>query len=66
MDARLVAAVLTDNRRAEVQTGARLLREQEGLGSTPHLPDLMEVVEGWLSVIYGNEFPKDAIRVTAQ
>jgi hypothetical protein len=58
MDARLVAAVLTDNRRAEVQTGARLLREQElcwllsasaAGGSTPLLPDLNKVVEGWLS-----------------
>ena len=49
MDARLVAAVLTDNGRAEVQKGARLLREQEGLGSTPHMPDLDKVVEGWSS-----------------
>ncbi len=58
MDARLVAAVLTDNGRAEVQMGARLLREQELSwlfaasatgGSTPHMPDLNRVVEGWSS-----------------
>ena len=52
MDAGLVAAVLTDNRRAEVQMGARLLREQElswlfaasaAGGSTPLMPDLREL-----------------------
>jgi hypothetical protein len=31
-------AVLTENKRAEVQMGARLLREQEGPGSTPGCP----------------------------
>ena len=49
MDARFVAAVLTEHKRAEVQTGARLLREQElswlfaayaAGGSTPLMPDL--------------------------
>ena len=41
MDAGLVAAVLTEkDKRAEVQMGARLLREQEGSGSTPECPTL--------------------------
>ena len=38
-------AVLT-GKRAKVQMGERLLREQEGLGSTPGRPTRM-VVEGW-------------------
>jgi hypothetical protein len=33
-------AVLTGNKRAEVQMEARLLREQEGSGSTPECPTL--------------------------
>ena len=49
MDAGLVAAVLTENKRAEVQMVAHLLREQElcrlfaasaAGGSTPLMPDL--------------------------
>ena len=58
MDARLVAAVLTENRREEVQVGARLLREEElswlfaasaAGDSTPLMPDSNKVVEGWSS-----------------
>ena len=33
--------------RVEVQLEARLFWEQEGFGSTPRYPTLIEVVEGW-------------------